>query len=366
MGLVAAGAVGGILAVSMLGSASDKSGGSGEVPIARNSIEISELALEFTPQVSVVPPASVGVDPQAIISLNNLLAVFVPIASAHEIEFDGSLLPSLQTASERHGIFAPVSASLVGESDNPEYLDIAEVLLPDDANALAAQITYAAKAWISLLIGSPTVTLVAPDIETSYQGITANTMIVDGRATYAPAGRSAIRVGQPTEALTVEQLATEFDNWVASEVEAAEIALQLYHATIRQRMVAISRAHGNGRLPAEALCPIPFSPRFTMRCDVIPSLVALNDAFRAHFGRDLVVRSGYRPNPGTSNHGWGLAVDFGGQMVNFGTSEFQWMSANARRFGWGHAFWAVPGGINPQPWHWEAMDEIREMTGRWS
>ena len=130
-------------------------------------------------------------------------------------------------------------------------------------------------------------------------------------------------------------------------------------------MVALSRAHGNGRLPAEVLCPIPFSPRFTMRCDVIDSLVDLNKAFRAHFGRDIVVRSGYRANPGTSNHGWGLAVDFGGQMTQFHTAEFNWMIANARQFGWGHAFWAVPGGLNPQPWHWEAMDQVREMTGRW-
>ena len=37
--------------------------------------------------------------------------------------------------------------------------------------------------------------------------------------------------------------------------------------------------------------------------------------------------------PGTSNHGWGLAVDLCGGIGSFGTRQYTWMVANAGRFG---------------------------------
>ena len=33
--------------------------------------------------------------------------------------------------------------------------------------------------------------------------------------------------------------------------------------------------------------------------------------------------------PGTSNHGWGLAVDLCGGIERFGTQQYAWMQANA-------------------------------------
>ena len=47
--------------------------------------------------------------------------------------------------------------------------------------------------------------------------------------------------------------------------------------------------------------------------------------------------------PGTSNHGWGLAVDLCGGIQNFGTPHYTWMKANAGRFGFLHPDWAEPG-----------------------
>jgi hypothetical protein len=59
--------------------------------------------------------------------------------------------------------------------------------------------------------------------------------------------------------------------------------------------------------------------------------------------------------PGTSNHGWGKAVDFRDQNGSFNWTSrgYLWMKANAWRYGWNHAavFW--PTGSVPEPWHWE-------------
>ena len=32
---------------------------------------------------------------------------------------------------------------------------------------------------------------------------------------------------------------------------------------------------------------------------------------------------------------------------------YQWLKANAWRFGFVHPAWAEPGGSSPEPWHWE-------------
>ena len=60
-------------------------------------------------------------------------------------------------------------------------------------------------------------------------------------------------------------------------------------------------------------------------------------------------------NPGTSNHGWGKAVDIGACCgINTGTGPaFDWLTINAGRYGWNHPAWAQPGGSKPEPWHWE-------------
>jgi len=342
-------------------------------------VELTELA----PVTTEIAPAAIVIDSDAILELSNLLNQFVPLAQAHNIQFDYELVDALHQQSARVGLSLPVAITVPGATNFHTQFGVTSLFLPDEAAALADQITGALEAWITTLAEAPTVSRVAAPtivpnaiepstiepgaIEPDAIGATTlaqgrfDTFADGGRFAYAPASRSGVRAGQPVTATAIRELAADFDNWVTSEADAAAAS----SANFRARMVALSRAHGNGRLPAEALCPIPFSPRFTMRCDVIDSLVELNNAFRAHFGRDVIVRSGYRGNPGTSNHGWGLAIDFGGGLVNFGTAEFNWMNANARQFGWGHAFWAVPGGLNPQPWHWEAMDQVREMTGRW-
>ena len=62
------------------------------------------------------------------------------------------------------------------------------------------------------------------------------------------------------------------------------------------------------------------------------------------------------PPKGTSNHGWGEAVDFhqSSGPFQFGTAGYRFVKANAGRFGWNHPGWAEPGGGPcPEAWHWE-------------
>jgi hypothetical protein len=122
---------------------------------------------------------------------------------------------------------------------------------------------------------------------------------------------------------------------------------------------------GSGHLDPSALCHIAWAaPQFLLRCDAEQALEKLNVAYRAQFGSDLIISSAYRDyagqvtikatkgglaaEPGTSNHGWGLAVDLG-----LDANALAWMQANARTYGWEHPSWARPGGSKPEPWHWE-------------
>lgn len=124
----------------------------------------------------------------------------------------------------------------------------------------------------------------------------------------------------------------------------------------------------NGQIPEDKLAPIPWEPQYVLRADAAQALTALNNAYRNDFGRDLVVNDGYRnydeqveakekygdnaATPGTSNHGWALAVDLG--IFSFDGPDYTWMAANAGRFGWRNPDWALPGGRGPtESWHWE-------------
>lgn len=81
----------------------------------------------------------------------------------------------------------------------------------------------------------------------------------------------------------------------------------------------------------------------------------LTDSYRSYAEQVRVYQE--KPSlaavPGTSNHGWGLAVDLCGGLQSFGTPQQSWMRTNAGRYGWYHPGWAERGGSRPEPWHWE-------------
>lgn len=135
----------------------------------------------------------------------------------------------------------------------------------------------------------------------------------------------------------------------------------------------------NGALPASMLVPLSWTPG-NLRADAAQSLESLNVAYRAAFGGNLVVSDTYRDMagqlaceatkgskrtggglcavPGTSQHGWGVAVDLGGGVQRFGTPQHAWMVRNAPTFGWVHPAWAQASGSKPEPWHWEYAQAV--------
>ncbi|SDC49046.1 D-alanyl-D-alanine carboxypeptidase family protein [Actinokineospora iranica] len=124
----------------------------------------------------------------------------------------------------------------------------------------------------------------------------------------------------------------------------------------------------NGLIPLAALCPAGQGAHL-LRCDAAEAFRAMSAAFASAFGKPLCMTDSYRTFaaqvrlygvkpalaavPGTSNHGWGMAVDLCGGVQSFGTPEYAWMVANAGFFGWSNPPWARPGRGREEPWHWE-------------
>ena len=124
----------------------------------------------------------------------------------------------------------------------------------------------------------------------------------------------------------------------------------------------------NGQIPVETLCQLG-TFRHALRCDAAASYGQLNAAYTTAFGTPLCITDSYRslasqisafqrkPKlaavPGTSNHGWALAVDLCGGINVSGSVQWTWMTENAARFGFVQPDWAAPRGEKPEPWHWE-------------
>ncbi|QCC76028.1 M15 family metallopeptidase [Nocardioides daphniae] len=129
----------------------------------------------------------------------------------------------------------------------------------------------------------------------------------------------------------------------------------------------------NGQIPDASLCELPDG--FHLRGDAAAAWARLSAAYKSRFEdqpcltdgyRDLAsqqrlyaVKPGLAAQPGTSNHGWGVAVDLCGGVETFGTDQYVWMLENAERFGWENPAWARSGGSRPEPWHWEYIEGTR-------
>src|SRR3712207_2611655 len=90
----------------------------------------------------------------------------------------------------------------------------------------------------------------------------------------------------------------------------------------------------NGLIPPSALCEIGVGSH-RLRCDAAAAWKAMSAAFAADNGSPICITDSYRTYagqvrlygqkpalaavPGTSNHGWGLAVDLCGGIERFGT-----------------------------------------------
>lgn len=196
---------------------------------------------------------------------------------------------------------------------------------------------------------------------------------LDVSAQMLTAARLVTELSTQVQADADAKVAADAASATAAAATAAADAAAARTAAARQAAaVAVAAGSSNGAIPADALCGLSFARGALLRCDAATALNTLDAAYRADVGTDLVVVSSYRSladqvavkaargdlasTPGSSNHGRGLAVDFGdfGAVGQFNAPGYQWMKANAERFGWHHPAVMDPGGSGPQePWHWE-------------
>lgn len=166
---------------------------------------------------------------------------------------------------------------------------------------------------------------------------------------------------------------------------AHEIAVAEARAAAFRRAQALAAAHmpvprcdgssltgyANGNLPSGALCALWGAPGEMLRKDAADAFNAMSHAYAAAFGEPLCVTASYRTYqrqvelyasmpagyaavPGTSNHGWAIAVDLCGGIQVDSSPQHQWLLDHAAQFNWFHPAWAMPGGPGPhEPWHWE-------------
>ncbi len=137
-------------------------------------------------------------------------------------------------------------------------------------------------------------------------------------------------------------------------------------ATCQGRSTA---GYQNGRIPESALCPLWGTGAQMLRADASAAFDELSHAYAATFGTPVCVSDSYRSydeqvavaiakptlaaTPGSSNHGWGLAVDLCDGIESFGSATHVWMQQHAVEFGFFHPSWAQQGGVKPEAWHWE-------------
>lgn len=125
----------------------------------------------------------------------------------------------------------------------------------------------------------------------------------------------------------------------------------------------------NGELDTKDLCAVKRG--HTLRADAAVAFLALDEAYQARFGQAICLTDSYRPlavqhtlkvqkgslaaTPGTSNHGWGLAVDICNTSYH-AQEKWAWLNENAPRFGWAQPSWASR---SYEPWHWEFTDAVQ-------
>lgn len=120
------------------------------------------------------------------------------------------------------------------------------------------------------------------------------------------------------------------------------------------------QAYGNGKIPAEALAQIGIKKHklWAVAADAFKQMrdaaaadgvdIGVTDSYRPYEEQvDLVRRKGLYSQgglaavPGTSPHGWGMALD-----VDVSSAGLAWMREHAAEYGWVE-------NVPREPWHWE-------------
>ncbi len=145
----------------------------------------------------------------------------------------------------------------------------------------------------------------------------------------------------------------------------------------------------NAKIGPDKLTPVSGVPNVTdvqggiqIRKELVEPLTKLAAGFKAKFGRNLTVFSGYRDAAsqqisvdgakakgqperaapvGQSSHGWGLAVDLVKEKLwsetgsgPFDSEEYKWLASDGVGMGWKNPYYKGHGGqASEESWHWE-------------
>jgi len=192
---------------------------------------------------------------------------------------------------------------------------------------------------------------------------------ISSRISYIESQIAALRAGgQPGGVATASGTATSFAQTYAGALAGTEsAALGATGAgagTGKARLNASGvpadlAAYGNGRIPAGALSQVGDTRHrlWAPAADSLNRLIAdarragvtigITDSYRSYAEQvDLVRRKGLysqgglAAKPGTSDHGWGMAVD-----LDLNSRAQAWMRANAAKYGFTED-------TPREPWHW--------------
>ena len=136
----------------------------------------------------------------------------------------------------------------------------------------------------------------------------------------------------------------------------------------------------NGRVSSSDLCLL-WDGKHALRGDAAVALTELNENFEAAFGRGICMTDSYRSyadqvraaatkpglatTPGTSNHGYGLAIDLCSSETRT-ADVMTWLWDNGPVYGWVNPDWAQRGGSGAyEPWHWEFLPGTDELGTAW-
>ncbi|MFI2755096.1 D-alanyl-D-alanine carboxypeptidase family protein [Cellulomonas sp. P22] len=192
----------------------------------------------------------------------------------------------------------------------------------------------------------------------------------DAAAAAQAAADQAAAEQAAAEQAAAEQAAAEAAAAAQAQRQAADDASMAAAAEHSAKAAAQGSLNfANGQIPDSALCSLSFAPGQALRCDAAAAIEMLNIDYRRTFGTNMSITDSYRSydaqvrvkaakpylatTPGTSNHGWGVALDLGGGIQTAGSAQHRWMQANAVNQHWAHPGWAQTTGSKPEAWHWE-------------
>ncbi|GAA4368326.1 SH3 domain-containing protein [Paeniglutamicibacter cryotolerans] len=144
--------------------------------------------------------------------------------------------------------------------------------------------------------------------------------------------------------------------------------------TVNSKEISRATVHRqvNGKVPASMLVAIPWDREKTLiAAPALADLTHLNASFKKKFGTSLTIDLAYRTRetqdyywtdlgplvaarPGTSNHGWGTAIDLPETYdYSFRGKYFKWLKVNSKKYNWVHRSYLEEGSKYAEAWHFE-------------